>query len=322
MEFTFLGTSSGTPTTNRNVSGFALKHPGSKSWYLVDCGEGTQHQILRTSYSLLTLEGVFITHVHGDHCYGLPGILASASMAGRREDLHIFGPPEIKAFIDSVMQYTQLYLPYGLIFHPVEKSGELDTFNKLRISAIELSHRVTSYAYKFIETDTDRTLDAAKLKQLGLSGPIMGKLKRGEKVTLENGQVIDGNDFLSAPRTPLGIVVGGDNDKPELLYDACADVQVLVHETTYTQEGLDKAGPDPQHCSSALLAKFAENRKLPNLIMTHFSPRYRFEPDVDNSISDLENDAKKYYQGNLYLAEDFQTYRLERDLELSRCTSM
>jgi ribonuclease Z len=91
MEFTFLGTSSGTPTKSRNVSGLALSAKMSKPWYLVDCGEGTQHQILRTRYYLNNLKVIFITHIHGDHCYGLPGILAGASMAGRTAPLTIIG---------------------------------------------------------------------------------------------------------------------------------------------------------------------------------------------------------------------------------------
>ena len=86
MELTFLGTSSGTPTRTRNVSAMAIKRANSKDWYLVDCGEGTQHQVLRTSLSLQRLRAIFITHVHGDHCYGLPGLLASAAMAGRTEE--------------------------------------------------------------------------------------------------------------------------------------------------------------------------------------------------------------------------------------------
>jgi len=112
MEITLLGTSSGTPTKTRNVSGTAIRKANSKSWYLVDCGEGTQHQILRTNLSLNHLQTIFITHIHGDHCYGLPGLLASAALSGRTVPLTIVGPRAINDFFTAIQKTTQLRLSY------------------------------------------------------------------------------------------------------------------------------------------------------------------------------------------------------------------
>ena len=107
MQLTFLGTSSGTPTRTRNVSGVALSIDERRDWYLIDCGEGTQHQILRTPLSLLSLRTILITHMHGDHCYGLPGLLASAELAGRTEPLTLIGPASLKPYIEVMQQHAE-----------------------------------------------------------------------------------------------------------------------------------------------------------------------------------------------------------------------
>ena len=123
----FLGTSSGTPTKQRNVSAIAIKKANAKSWHLIDCGEGTQHQILHTHLSLNTLSSISITHIHGDHCYGLPGLLASAAMAGRTDPLLIIAPQGIQRFIETTCQLTELQLPYKINFLAVETMHQSTT---------------------------------------------------------------------------------------------------------------------------------------------------------------------------------------------------
>jgi ribonuclease Z len=136
MELLFLGTSSGTPTKERNVSGVAIKKKNTKSWYLVDCGEGTQHQILKTKLSLLHLKAICITHIHGDHCYGLPGILASASMDCRKDTLTIIAPKGIKLFLNNVFETTQLELSFDIDFIEVEQVLEHIIKNDFKISLV------------------------------------------------------------------------------------------------------------------------------------------------------------------------------------------
>src|SRR5205823_6689459 len=116
MELLFLGTGSGTPSRTRNVSGLALRAEGSRHWSLIDCGEATQHRILRTRLSLHDLRAVFITHMHGDHCYGLPGLLASAGMLNRTALLYVVGPAPLRPFLQGVMDTTQLGLPFPIEF--------------------------------------------------------------------------------------------------------------------------------------------------------------------------------------------------------------
>jgi len=315
----FLGTSSGTPTKTRNVSAYAVTEEQSKDWYLIDCGEGTQHRILHAPVSLLKLKAIFITHVHGDHCYGLPGLVATAGMLGRTAPLTIVAPKGIQEFMQAIMNHTDLHIGYEITFLLPEDGMAVFQGTATNISAIQLSHRVESYGYKFLETNMESTLNTKKLMELGIEkGPLWGKLKKGETIHLKNGDKVYGADFLSFTRNPRSIVVCGDNDNPELLVQACVETDVLIHESTYTEEVLLQVGPAVQHCSAARLAKFAECAGLKNLVLTHFSPRYADNKNAKISIDNISDEAKQYYSGNLIMAEDLNVYELKRSGEYVR----
>ncbi|MGZ3183202.1 MAG: ribonuclease Z [Telluria sp.] len=317
MELLFLGTSSGTPTTRRNVSALALRGSNAGHWSLVDCGEGTQHQILRTPLSPRSLRAVFITHLHGDHCYGLPGLLASAGLLNRSEPLDIVGPAGLQDFIEGVMATTCLTLPYPITWHDVTEPLPTSLLPDFGVAAAALSHRVPCYAYVFTERDVPRKLDADKLRALGLpSGPLWGQVQQGQDVRLPDGRVLAADDVLLPSRKPRKIIVAGDNDRPELLAHAALGADVLVHEATYTEDILARVGPGPQHSSARRVAQFAEAARLPNLILTHFSPRYG-DGDGPLSINDIEREANSHYTGRLFLARDFARYALGTDHSLA-----
>ena len=322
MEIQFLGTSSGTPTRSRNLSALALRAEASKQWCLIDCGEATQHRILRTSLSLMTLRAIFITHIHGDHCYGLPGVLASAGMLNRTEALYIIGPPPVGRFIGCVLETTELRLPYPLQFISVEALQDAQVLPDLDVQATALSHRVPSYAYSFSEKTVEGKLDVDKLRRDAVpAGPDWGRLQQGHDLTLAGGRTVQARDYLLAPRKPRKIIVGGDNDSPALLAAAAAGADVLVHEATYTEAGLSKVGPGPQHSSAAAVARFASQAGIRNLVLTHFSPRYQEQDAARNgapTLADVEAEARASYQGNLFLASDLDRYGLDRQGHLSR----
>jgi len=312
MELQFLGTSSGTPSRARNVSGLAVRATGSKHWYLVDCGEGTQHRILRTNYSPIGLRAIFITHIHGDHCYGLPGLLASAGLLNRSEPLLIAGPPAVERFVRGVMESTELRLPYALVFAAIAPGWTIDTLPDFHVEAAELSHRVPSFAFAFTEKSIERRLDTAKLERDGIaSGPGWGQLQRGQDIDLPDCRVARSADYLLPGRRQRKIIVAGDNDTPSLLAAQAQDAHVLVHEATYTEEVLQKVGPGPQHSSARATAAFAQSAGLPNLVLTHFSPRYQQGSD-GLSMAALEAEARAAYSGNLFLADDLQRFSLDR----------
>ncbi len=321
MELIFLGTSAGTPTKARNVAGVAIKMASAKPWYLVDCGEGTQHQILHTNLSLMHLQAIFISHIHGDHCYGLPGILASAAMLGRSEPLTIVAPKAIKNFLEGVQAGSQLTLSFKINFIEIEAiveqiepvKGQLK-FDDFLVEIAELSHGIPSFAFCFIEKNIKRKLDVEKLKNDGVAaGPIWGFLQSGEDVMLPSGDALICDDYLLEGRLPRRVIIAGDNDTPALLAEYSKQVNVLIHEATYTAKVEEKVSSDYQHCSAKRIAEFAESASIGNLVLTHFSPRYQNFGDDENSIMALENEAQDAFSGGLFLANDFDVFYLDQN---------
>ncbi|WP_020561209.1 ribonuclease Z [Thiofilum flexile] len=309
MYLSFLGTSSGTPTKQRNVTGITLQRVKHKRWYLIDCGEGTQHQLLHTSLSLRQLQAILITHVHGDHCYGLPGLLASATLQGRTKPLLIIAPAAIQEWLHSTLTLSQTRLSYTIEYIALESVTEAIQLADFQVQPIALSHRVLSYAFRFEEYPSQPTtkLDQDKLKAANIPpSTVWGRLQSGETVVLEDGRVLKAEDYLLhvPASTPKAMIIGGDNDKPELLAPYLEQVSVVVHEATYVQAVADKVGPTPQHSTAKQVAEFAERYQVPNLVLTHFSPRYSID------ISPIVEEATAYYHGRLFLAADFQTYQL------------
>ena len=312
MELIFLGTSSGTPSKTRNVLATVCKKTNSKSWCLVDCGEGTQQQLLHVPVSLFHLELITITHVHGDHCYGLPGLLASASMLKRQKPLTIIGPLLIREFVETALRCSATELNFEVKFIDVATLTEPIECNGMTIDATGLSHRVPSYAYSFSEQRQNSTLDTQKVIQAGIpQGKYWKLLQQGKEIVLENGKRFHAKEFVQPPKhSELKIVIAGDNDQPELLSDCVRGAQVLVHESTYTEAVAQRVGPIPQHSYAKQVAIFAERLRVPNLILTHFSPRYHDSSSATHSIMSIEQEARSYYSRNLCMANDFNHYQL------------
>lgn len=358
LRLTFLGTSAGVPTKQRNVTALAveclnpyavsykqssrhhealynhLQNKKSRPWLLIDCGEGTQQQLLHTKLSLRQLIAIGITHIHGDHCYGLPGLLASAAMSGRAEPLIIIAPKAIARLLDVVTLTTELYFPFAISFMAIEDvltqhNGTIniviDNQHHLDIDITSLSHRVPSHAFGITQTLTHSTLNTAKLKADGIAaGVLWGKLQQGEDVYTDSGQRLRSTNYVDNEQLCTRIVVAGDNDTPACLASAMRDTDLLVHEATYTSDTLAKiqariqpqnpgfeADFDPRHSSAQLVGKFAQEVGLNNLILTHFSARYQSFDNPDSStpnMSDIRMDAQGVYKNNLWLAADFAQY--------------
>lgn len=314
-----LGTSSGVPTRRRSLSALAVRAHGERRWVLVDCGEGTQHRLVRTSFSLATLDCVCITHRHGDHCLGLPGLLATASMDGRSAPLRIVAPDEVRCFVTRTLELTDSRLGFALEFVDVARATDaLAPAAGLRLSAVALSHRVPSFAYVLTEDRVERSLDLARLAAAGIPrGPAWGTLQRGQDTRLEDGRVLRADDFLLPARAPRKLVVGGDNDTPTLLAAACEGAHLLVHEATYTEDVALRVGPAPMHSSAARVARFAADVGLAHLVLTHFSPRYR-DSGPGPRIDDLAREARQYYQGELWLARDLDCFGIDASGRVAR----
>ncbi|MBO9483662.1 ribonuclease Z [Salinisphaera sp. G21_0] len=316
MKLTFLGTSAGMPTTERNVTALALAIDDARQWYLVDCGEGTQHQLLRCRYTLNNLKTIFITHVHGDHMYGLPGLITSASMQGRQAPLTICAPDGVRQFVEAALHYADvLELPFSIEFIRSDQPTFHYKDTRVAVTAHRLSHRVPSFAYRFVEKTLSTQLNIQQLTALGVPrGELWGLLQKGQAITLEDGRTILPEQVLQPPPASRVAIIAGDNDKPELLIDALQGSHLLVHEATLTEAALQKAGPVWMHSSARMVAEAAEASGVPNLILTHFSGRYQRSAEAGaNSIHALKAEAETYYSGNTGMARDFSTWVVDRD---------
>lgn len=320
MDLQFLGTSAGAPTKARNVSATAVIEASGKNWYLVDCGEGTQHQLLRTSLSVRDLRAIFITHVHGDHCFGLPGLLASAGMSGRSEPLELILPAALHAWVRQSLAVSDSHLPFELHLHALEATERWSN-PTLEVSTVALSHRVPSYGYVFDEINPGPRLDIERLEADGIPrGPLWGALAQGRSVQID-GRNIEANDYRCPSRPGRRIIVCGDNDCPQLLASVAQGTDVLVHEATFTESVLERSQTSYGHSTAAAVARFAEAAGIPNLVLTHFSARYQNNPQRSPCIDDVRHEAQAHYSGRLVLAADLQRYRLGREGGLERVES-
>ncbi|GAA3404644.1 ribonuclease Z [Paenibacillus hodogayensis] len=277
MELYFLGTGAGMPSKERNVTAIALTlYDERGTMWLFDCGEGTQHQMLRSPLKASRLEHIYITHLHGDHIYGLPGLLTSRSNQGGTSPLVLFGPPGLEALLEPVLRLSQAHLSYELIYREVSE-GPVFEDDRFEVLCAKLDHRIDSYGYRIVEKDKAGKLDAGKLKALGIPpGPLFGRIKQGETVTLSDGTVVDGKAFIGPPIAGHKVVILGDTRKCESAVALAADADVLVHEATF-DGSLNDLAQAYYHSTALDAARTARQAGAKALIMTHISSRYQEE---------------------------------------------
>ena len=308
MEITFLGTSSGVPTKSRNVSSVALRHTQKGEIWLFDCGEGTQHQFIRSDLRISQLKKIFITHMHGDHIFGLMGLLASCGLGGDAKDIEIYGPPGIEPYLKSCMKYSYTYFPYGVTINTVN-DGVIYEDEEFIISVQPLKHRVTAFGYRIEEKNRAGKFDVQKAKKMQIPfGPIYGKLKAGETVTLEDGRTFKGSDFCGETEVGRKFVYCTDTVFCENAITLSEDADVLIHEATFAHQDAQMAF-DKMHSTTTMAAQVALAAQVKQLIMTHFSPRYNFGNDIN--MKDLLKEAQAIFP-NTAIAHDFFTYEIPR----------
>jgi ribonuclease Z len=308
MLITFLGTSSGVPTLKRNVSCLALNLPQRAEVWLFDCGEATQHQIMRSDIRLSQIRRIFITHMHGDHIFGLMGLLASYGMAGSPDRIDIYGPPGLGDYLKAVQKYSYTHLNYPLKVHAVEP-GVVYQEAGFTVTCIPLKHKVPAFGYRITESDRPGKFDIDMARELKIpSGPIYGKLKQGETVTLEDGRKIDGKTLCAPPETGRSFAYCTDTILCDNSIELARDSDVLIHESTFAHQDSEMAF-DRLHSTCTMAAQVALEAGVKELILTHFSPRYT--PANELTIDDLLSTARAIFPQTI-AAKDFMTYEISR----------
>lgn len=277
MELLFLGTGSGVPSKQRNVSSLALKLLDEiNSVWLFDCGEATQHQILKTTLKPRKITKVFITHMHGDHIFGLPGFLSSRSFQGGEDQVTIYGPQGIKGYVLSSLKYSGTYVQYPLKFVEFDQMGLLFEEGPFKVYVDRLQHGVASFGFRIEEADHEGTLDAAKLKALNVPpGPVYGRIKNKEIIELEDGRVIDGADFVGPKQKGRIVTILGDTVKHPNSLQLAQNADVLVHEATFAP-GDEAMARQYNHSTSTQAAQIAKEAGVNKLLLNHFSSRYLY----------------------------------------------
>ena len=309
MNITFLGTSSGVPSLTRNVSSIALKLSQSSEVWLFDCGEGTQHQIMKSNIKSSRIKKIFITHMHGDHIYGLPGLLATLGLSGNiNEGIEIYGPSKLKGFIDSALSSSFCKLSFPLHFVEVENfaTGNKTLFenNKIKVDCACLKHKIPAYGYRVSEKDKPGIFDIKKAESMKIeAGPIYSQLQQGKKVRLPDGRSFDGKEFCGPPRKGETFVYCTDTIFSESAVSLSQNADLLVHESTFSEEDKNMAY-EKLHSTTIMAAKTALLSNTKKLIITHLSPRYTNKNAI--TPSDLLREAQKVFP-NTQLAKDFLT---------------
>ncbi len=273
LQITFLGTSAGVPTRTRNVSSLALRLPQRGEFWLFDCGEATQHQLLRSDLKISQLTRIFITHMHGDHIFGLMGLLATCGMAGSTARIDIYGPPGLDEYLEASRFHSQTRFSYPFEVHTIQP-GEVYRDDEFEVRCGLLKHRVRAYGYRVTERNRPGHFDVDKAAALGVpAGPLYGRLKRGETVTLDDGRVIDGAELSGPPLAGRKFVYCTDTIYCDGAVELARDADLLVHEATFSEQDIELAHQS-LHSTAAMAARVALAAGAKELMLTHFSPRY------------------------------------------------
>jgi ribonuclease Z len=308
VQITFLGTSSGVPTRGRNVSAVALRLPQRSELWLFDCGEATQHQFLRSDLRVSQLRRIFITHMHGDHVFGLPGLLASLGLAGTCPGIDLYGPDPLRDYLEGVLRTSSTRIGYPLRTHKVRQAAEGGTVvfadDELQVRCAPLTHRVPAYAYRVDQKPRAGRFDIEQARNLGIPpGPIYAELKAGRTVTLEDGRIINGASLTGPERPGASIVYCTDTVFCEAAVELARGADLLIHESTFSH-GEAELAIARQHSTSTMAAQTALEAGVKQLVLTHLSPRYM--PGNPQGPDDLLAEAQAIFAETI-MAKDFLT---------------
>ncbi|KMJ60516.1 ribonuclease Z [Bacillus sp. LL01] len=306
MKLTFLGTGSGVPAKHRNVSSLALHIDDKEGFvWLFDCGEATQHQILHTSLKPRKISKIFITHLHGDHIFGLPGLLSSRSFQGGGTPLIVYGPVGIKDYIETSLSVSMTHVKYPLIIEEFEGEGLKLEERDFTIVGKKLVHGIPSYGFRIVQKDLPGALLMDKVKQSNIpAGPHLQKLKEGKSVTLADGRIVEGKDYIGPLKKGKVITILGDTRYNPISVELAEAADVLIHEATFAAKD-ELLAKEYFHSTTIQAAKVAKEAGAKQLLLTHISARYQKE-----DVQSLMEEAKEVFPDTV-VVNDFDVITIK-----------
>lgn len=290
-----LGSASASPTLKRNPTAQLVNI--NEQYFLIDCGEGTQLRLRENKIKFQRIHHIFISHLHGDHYFGLMGLLQSMHLLGRTAELNIYGHAALKEIIDLQLKSGNSYLSYPLVFNELNKeSSEIILDNsKIEVSTVILNHRIPCSGFIFKEKSKPRKINPAAIQKYKIPRYAITALKSGADYTKENGDIIKNELLTSHPLPSFSYAFCSDTRFSEKIIPQIKGVNLLYHEATFTDEHLDRA-KKTYHSTAKQAALIALKAKVNQLIIGHFSNRYLV-------LDELLNEAKSVFE-NTELAEE------------------
>jgi len=291
----FLGTAGSVPTHQRGLPAIAIRR--KNELLLFDCGEGVQRQMIEAGVGFHRKTKVFVTHMHGDHMLGLPGLFQTMSLMDREKKLEVYGPEGIIAFVEAIKQTVHFSLTFPIEVYEIKEAGLVCEEREYEVHATWANHMTPSLAYALIEKPRPGRFHPEKAKHLGVpEGPLWSKLQSGSVVKLSDGRIIRPEEVLGSPRPGRKIVYTGDTRPAENLVKFAENADLLIHDATFDDELLERAHEDG-HSTPSQAAETAKKARAKWLVLTHISARYK-----DSSL--LLEQARKIFS-HVELAEDF-----------------
>ena len=304
MEIVFLGTGGSFPSPQRGVSSIAVKTHGEV--LLFDCGEGTQRQLMRSRISFMQVSKVFITHFHGDHYLGLPGLLQTMALNGRTADLEIYGPKGTEQLVTILERISYYSRTFDLVLHEL-KDGQIEHFPNFKVSAHRLDHSLPTLGYLLVEDERPGKFDVQAAQLLGIpEGPLYAKLQAGETILWE-GEEVTPDRVIGPPRPGRRLFVAMDTKPIMELADLVRGIDVLIHEAT-ADRSLEEKANKFGHSTASQAATIAKEAKVRRMFMVHISPRYR-------DIAPLIDEARAIFPES-YIPSDLESFEVPFPEEL------
>ncbi len=271
LALTILGNNSAIPAFGRNPTAQVLQT--SETAYMIDCGEGTQNQIKKYKIKTGGISHIFISHLHGDHYFGLMGLLASLSLTGRTQPIHLFAPPLLKDIIDLQLKAADSFLCYPLHFHPLEKEGNIMNDNKISVSCFKVTHRIECWGFLFREIKNPRSIDPERAKSYEIPSSFYKNLQKGEDYVNKKGTIIPNEEVTVAATPAKSYAYCADTVYDESIIDKVKNVDLLYHETTYLK-ALEERAVLHFHSTTQQAGRLAKKAEVKRLLIGHFSSKY------------------------------------------------